>query len=51
MDDVMPTIQALARRIDTNGYRSVGYNRELYIELGENRDMWVTELQEPIVMR
>jgi DNA-binding transcriptional MerR regulator len=50
MDDVMPTIQALARWIDANGYRSVGYNRELYIELGENRDMWVTELQEPIVM-
>jgi DNA-binding transcriptional MerR regulator len=51
MDNVMPTIQALARWIDANGYRSVGYNRELYIELGENRDMWVTELQEPIVMR
>jgi DNA-binding transcriptional MerR regulator len=51
MDDVMSTIQALARWIDANGYRSVGYNRELYIELGENRDMWVTELQEPIVMR
>jgi effector-binding domain-containing protein len=38
MDDVMPTIQALTRWIDANGYRSVGYNRELYIELGENRD-------------
>ena len=38
MDNVMPTIQALARWIDANGYRSVGYNRELYIELGENRD-------------
>jgi DNA-binding transcriptional MerR regulator len=51
MDDVMPTIQALARWIDANGYRPVGYNRELYIELGENRDLWVTELQEPIVAR
>lgn len=51
MDNVMPTIQALARWIDANGYRSVGYNRELYIELGENRDAWVTELQEPIVTR
>jgi DNA-binding transcriptional MerR regulator len=49
MDDVMPTIQALARWIDANGYRPVGYNRELYIELGEHRDAWVTELQEPIV--
>ena len=51
MDVVMPTIQALARWIDANGYRSVGYNRELYIELGEDRDAWVTELQEPIVRR
>ena len=49
MDGVMPTIQALVRWIDANGYRSVGYNRELYIELGEDRDAWVTELQEPIV--
>ena len=48
MDDVMPTIQTLARWIDANGYRSAGYNRELYIECGENRDAWVTELQEPI---
>ena len=50
MDNVMPTIQTLARWIDANGYRSVGHNRELYIECGENRDTWVTELQEPIVM-
>ena len=49
MDEVMPTIQTLAHWIDANGYRSVGYNRELYIELGKNRDMWVTELQEPII--
>jgi DNA-binding transcriptional MerR regulator len=48
MDDVMPTIQTLARWIDANGFRSAGYNRELYIECGENRDTWVTELQEPI---
>jgi DNA-binding transcriptional MerR regulator len=51
MDDVIPTIQTLACWIDANGYRSVGYNRELYIELGENRDAWVAELQEPIVTR
>jgi len=50
MDNVMPTIQTLARWIDANGYRPAGYNRELYIECGENRDTWVTELQEPIVM-
>ncbi|WP_405145112.1 MerR family transcriptional regulator [Sphaerisporangium sp. NBC_01403] len=48
MDDVMPTVQTLARWIDANGYRSAGYNRELYIEYGEDRDAWATELQEPI---
>jgi DNA-binding transcriptional MerR regulator len=48
MDNVMPTIQTLVRWIDANGYRSAGYNRELYTKSGENRDTWVTELQEPI---
>lgn len=48
MDNVMPTIQTLARWIDAHGYRSAGYNRELYIECGEDRDTWTTELQEPI---
>ena len=48
MDNVMPTIQALARWIDANGYRSTGYNRELYIECHQDRDAWATELQEPI---
>jgi effector-binding domain-containing protein len=48
MDNVMPTIQMLARWIDANGYRSTGYNRELYIECHQDRDAWVTELQEPI---
>jgi DNA-binding transcriptional MerR regulator len=48
MDNVTPTIQTLARWIDAHGYRSAGYNRELYIECGEHRDTWVTELQEPI---
>ena len=48
MDNVMPTIQTLARWIDANGYRSAGYTRELYIECGEDKDTWVTELQEPI---
>ena len=48
MDNVGPTIQALARWIEANGYRSAGYNRELYIEVGADRDAWVTELQEPI---
>src|SRR5262245_26715880 len=49
MDHVMPTIQTLARWIDANGYRSAGHSRELYIECGEDRNAWVTELQEPVV--
>jgi DNA-binding transcriptional MerR regulator len=48
MDNVMPAIQAMARWIEANGYRSAGYIRELYIECGADRDAWVTELQEPI---
>jgi effector-binding domain-containing protein len=48
MDNVMSTIQTLARWIDASGYRSAGYNRELNVEGGKDRDAWVTELQEPI---
>ena len=48
MDGVLPTIQALARWIDAHGYRSAGYNRELYVECGDDGDAWLTELQEPI---
>lgn len=48
MDNVMPTIQTLARWIDAHGHRSAGYNRELYIETGDDQDGWVTELQEPL---
>ena len=48
MDNVMPTIQTLARWIDAHGHRSAGYNRELYIETGDDVDAWVTELQEPL---
>nr|QKO28678.1 transcriptional regulator, MerR family [Streptomyces sp.] len=48
MDDVMPTVQALARWIDANGHRSAGFARELYLEVPEDRAGWVTELQEPI---
>ena len=47
MDNVMSSIQTLAGWIDAHGYRSAGYNRELYIEVGDLDD-WVTELQEPI---
>jgi len=48
MDDVLPSIQALARWIDANGYQSLGYAREVTLKLGAVRDDWVTELQEPI---
>lgn len=47
MDDVMPTIQTLARWIEANGYESAGYNRELYISYGGDDDP-VVELQEPV---
>jgi DNA-binding transcriptional MerR regulator len=48
MDQVLPTIQALARWIDASGYQSAGYPRELYLECPEDQSQWVTELQEPI---
>ena len=48
MDAVMGTVQLLADWIDAHGYRSAGYNRELYLEVGDDRDSWVTELQEPV---
>lgn len=50
MDTVMSTIQELAQWIDANGYRSTGYNRELYVDYGcGDPNGWTTELQEPIV--
>ncbi|WP_405704393.1 MerR family transcriptional regulator [Streptomyces sp. NBC_00069] len=48
MDRVLPTAQALARWIDANGHRSAGYARELTLACPEDRDQWVTELQEPL---
>ncbi|RZQ61691.1 MerR family transcriptional regulator [Amycolatopsis suaedae] len=48
MDNVLSSIQVLAKWIDGNGYRSTGYNRELYLEVPEDEDGWVTELQEPV---
>ncbi|WP_407548424.1 MerR family transcriptional regulator [Streptomyces sp. Pv4-95] len=49
MEAVLPTIQSLGRWIDANGYRSAGYPREINLECPEDRDEWVTELQEPVV--
>jgi len=48
MDDVLSTGQALARWIDANGYRSVGYAREVTLEWSADPEQWVTELQQPI---
>jgi DNA-binding transcriptional MerR regulator len=48
MDNVLPSIQALARWIDASGYQSLGYAREVTLKFGVLRDDWVTELQEPI---
>ena len=49
MDDVLATYATLARWIDANGYRPVGYAREFYLESSpDGCEAWVTELQEPI---
>jgi DNA-binding transcriptional MerR regulator len=50
MDRCLPSHQAVARWIDTNGYRSAGPARELYIECPDDGDKWVTELQYPIAV-
>ena len=48
MDNVLPSIQALARWLDASGFQSLGYAREVTLKLADARDDWVTELQEPI---
>lgn len=49
MDDVMPSVQAIAQWLDAHGYKSAGYNRALYLNYGMgDPSEWVTELQEPI---
>jgi len=46
MDDVLWSIQTLARWIEDNGYRPVGYHREIYLDYYPDRpDDGVTELQ------
>ncbi|MEV6563249.1 MerR family transcriptional regulator [Streptomyces kronopolitis] len=49
MSRILPTVQNLARWIDTNGYRSAGYARELYLECPPDQEKWITEIQEPVV--
>jgi DNA-binding transcriptional MerR regulator len=48
MDDVLPTVQALARWIDATGCRSAGYAREVTLQWHPDREQWVTELQQPL---
>jgi DNA-binding transcriptional MerR regulator len=49
MDGVLPTIQTLGRWIAAHGYRSLGYNREVYHRYGGGMpEPWETELQEPV---
>jgi DNA-binding transcriptional MerR regulator len=51
MDGVMPSIQALGRWISAHGYRSGGYNREVYLRYGDGMlEPWETELQEPVTI-
>ncbi|WP_039634569.1 MerR family transcriptional regulator [Streptomyces sp. 769] len=49
MSRIVPTAQHLAHWMDTNGYRSAGYARELYLECPDDQEKWVTEIQEPVV--
>lgn len=49
MDSVLSTEQVLARWLDNSGYRSVGYTREVTLECPEEKEKWVTELQQAIV--
>jgi effector-binding domain-containing protein len=52
MDDVMPTVQTLARWMEAHGYRSTGYNREVYHHYAQgDPNGWRTELQEPVTAR
>lgn len=48
MDNVLATIQTLARWIGDHGYRTTAYPRELYLECPDDEDKRVTELQEPV---
>jgi DNA-binding transcriptional MerR regulator len=47
IDDVTPVYEALLRWIENSGYRTAGYSRELYHEMGPDGPR-VTELQVPI---
>jgi DNA-binding transcriptional MerR regulator len=48
IEAVLAAWQALARWLDDNGHRTSGPACELYLDVPEDPDQWVTELQEPI---
>ena len=48
MDNVLATGQSLALWIEASGQRPTGYTRELYLDCPEDKDKWVTELQQPL---
>jgi effector-binding domain-containing protein len=48
IENVMATMQTLARWIEEHGYRSSGYARELTLEYPDDPAQRVTELQKPI---
>lgn len=48
MDNVLSTVQTLAKWTEANGETSAGYNREVTLKWAEDKSEWVTELQEPL---
>jgi DNA-binding transcriptional MerR regulator len=50
MDQVLTTIQKLARWLESSGREAVGLGRELYLESCGPQEQWVTEIQWPLVL-
>lgn len=48
MDQVMPAWQQVSTWVEQSGRHSSGPSREVYLEVSEDPETWVTELQEPI---
>jgi effector-binding domain-containing protein len=48
MDNVLTSVQTLARWIDAESRQLTGYPGEVYLETSADVDDWVTELQEPV---
>lgn len=52
LDRVLPTVQALARWLEANGFRMTAeHAREISVERPSDRHEWITELQVPITLR